>query len=99
MNVYAAVREYRGLTKKRREELASAIAEELAPRLHDNAGVHAFAIRDNEGTLTSTAIFQDKEAAELASKRPPVAEELSAESTVKEVPTRPRKERSESVTG
>jgi predicted hotdog family 3-hydroxylacyl-ACP dehydratase len=90
MKLYSAVRKYAGFTKKRREELAPLIVQELAPRLQDNAGVHAFTVRDDETTLTSTTVFQDREAAEAASRRPPTDKQLTPEASVREIEATPR---------
>jgi hypothetical protein len=84
-HLFAAVRRYSGLPKKRREELEGAIREEVAPRIDDAVGVHFFGVLDEEATLTSLTAFEAQEAAEVASKRPSTSDALHPEASVDDI--------------
>ena len=83
--MFAAVRRYSGLPKKRREELEGAIREEVAPRIDDPVGIHFFGVLDEEATLTSLSAFEAQEAANAASKRPSKSEALRPETSVDKI--------------
>jgi hypothetical protein len=84
-HLFAAVRRYSGLPKKRREELEGAIREEVAPRIDDPVGEHFFGVLDEEATLTSLSAFQAQDAAEVASKRPSMSDALHPEASVDKI--------------
>jgi hypothetical protein len=86
---FAVSRRYPRLNTREREGLADAVRDELTPRIDDAAGLHVFAVTDENDVLTSVAMFANRGAAESFARRPAKNERLRPEKAdVVEIPPR-----------
>jgi tetrahydromethanopterin S-methyltransferase subunit B len=90
--MFNSIRRYPKLEKAKREELETKLRDEIAPLLVESAGLHVFAVSDEEGVITSMTVYESETAAQLAAKRAPVDSSIPQlkpeETSVEELPGR-----------